>query len=116
MLPGKFDFWGNVLESIGAMAKSGYAAVGATLPVEVSGVSKEVEVSVADFGGKYVVHMLDYDVFSEGVAGAKLSIPGERKIKKVYYPGEKSPLKLDGRTANLRDFKVYDMFVVEFED
>ena len=116
MLPGKFDFWGNVLESIGAMAKSGYAAVGATLPVEVSGVSKEVEVSVADFGGKYVVHMLDYDVFSEGVAGAKLSIPGERKIKKVYYPGEKSPLKLDGRTAQLRDFKVYDMFVVEFED
>ena len=116
MLPGKFDFWGNVLESIGAMAKSGYAAVGATLPVEVSGVSKEVEVSVADFGGKYVVHMLDYDVFSEGVTGAKLSIPGERKIKKVYYPGEKSPLKLDGRTAALRDFKVYDMFVVEFED
>ena len=116
MLPGKFDFWGNVLESIGAMAKSGYAAVGATLPVEVSGVSKEVEVSVADLGGKYVVHMLDYDVFSEGVTGAKLSIPGERKIKKVYYPGEKAPLKLDGRTAQLRDFKVYDMFVVEFDD
>ena len=115
MLPGKFDFWNNVLESIGAMAKSGYAAVQATLPVEVSGVSKEVEVSVADFGSKYVVHMLDCDVFSEGVAGAKLFIPGERKIRRVYYPGEKEPLKLDGRTAHLRDFKVYDMFVVEFE-
>ena len=31
----------------------------------------------------------------------------------LYYPGEKAPLKLDGRTANLRGFSVYDMFVVE---
>ena len=116
MFPSKFDFWGNVLESIGAMAKSGYAAAGAALPVEVSGITRDVEVAVADFGSKYVVHLLDYDVFSESVKGAKLVIPGERKIKKVFYPGEKAPLKLDGRTASLRDFKVYDMFVVEFED
>ena len=84
--------------------------------MEVSGITRDVEVAVADFGSKYVVHLLDYDVFSESVKGAKLVIPGERKIKKVFYPGEKAPLKLDGRTASLRDFKVYDMFVVEFED
>ncbi|MBO4448372.1 MAG: HEAT repeat domain-containing protein [Kiritimatiellae bacterium] len=116
MMPGRFDFWKNVTEALGAMAKSGYAKAGATLPVEVSGVSKEVEVTVDDQGSRYVVQMLDYDVNSDKVAGAKLFVPGERKIKRVYYPGAKEPLKLDGRAAALRDFSVYDMFVVEFED
>ena len=116
MMPGRFDFWQNVVELMGSMAKSGYAKAGAALPVEITGVSREVEVTVDDQGSRYVVQMLDYDVKSEGVKGAKLNVPGERKVRKVYYPGEKTPLALDGRTAQLRDFSVYDMFVVEFED
>ena len=116
MMPGRLDFWQNVVELFGSMSKAGYAKTGATPPVEISGVSREVEVTVDDQGSRYVVQMLDYDVKSEGVKGAKLFVPGERKIKKVYYPGAKEPLKLDGRAAALRDFSVYDMFVVEFED
>ena len=116
MMPGRLDFWQNVVELLGSIVKAGYAKAGATLPVEITGVSREVEVTVDDQGSRYVVQMLDYDVKSEGVKGAKLNVPGERKIRRVYYPGEKAPLKLDGRTANLRGFSVYDMFVVEFDD
>ena len=116
MMPGRFDFWQNVVELMGSMAKAGYAKAGATLPVEITGVTREVEVTVDDQGSRYVVQMLDYDVKSEGVKGAKLNVPGERKRRRVYYPGGKAPLKLDGRTATLRGFSVYDMFVVEFDD
>ena len=114
MMPGKLDFWKNVRELI----TSAYVSSGIKPVVEVTGVSLEVEVSVDNHGDKYVVHMLDYDVDSQGVKGAKLSIPGDRKIKRVYYPNEKKDivLKLEGRTASLRDFEVYDMFVVEFEN
>ena len=112
MMAGKLDFWKNVREFI----TSTYVASGIKSPVEISGVSLEVEVTVDNHGDKYVVHMLDYDVNSKGVKGAKLVIPGERKIKSVYYPDAKTkPLKLEGRSAMLRDFEVYDMFVIEFE-
>lgn len=118
MMPGRLDFWKNVVEVIGSIADAGYAAVGAAPCARLEGVSREVELSVADFGDKYVVHMLDYDVHSQGVAGAKLTIPGNRAIKSVRYPGARSPLKPegDGRSYALRDFKVYDMLVVEFAD
>ena len=111
MMPGVYAFWKNVREMIfGAYKASGIKPV-----VEVGGVSLEVAVSVDDHGDKYVVHLLDYDVKSKLVKGATLTLPGERKIKRVYYPGAK-PLKLEGRTVKLRDFSVYDMFVVEFEN
>ena len=113
MMPGKIDFWKNVREFIAAT----YNASGIKPAVEVSGVSLEVEVTVDNHGDKYVVHMLDYDIKSDSVTGAKVTIPGERKIKSIYYPNAKTkPLKLEGRSASLRDFSVYDMFVVEFED
>ena len=114
MMPGKLDFWQNVRETISGI----YKASGYKPAVEVTGVSLEVEVSVDNHGDKYVVHMLDYDVTSQGVKGAKLTVPGDRKIKRIYYPGDKKDtvLKLEGRSAALRDFNVYDMFVIEFAD
>jgi hypothetical protein len=117
MMPNKFVFWKNVKELVGAALQDGFNHIKADLPVKVEGVSQEVEVSVADFGNRYVVHILDYDVTSKGVTNAVATIPGERKIKRVYYPFAAKPtnLKLEGRTVKLRNFEVYDMFVVEFE-
>ena len=116
MMPDRLEFWPGVIDAIGAMVRSGYTAAGVSLPVEITGVSYEVEVSVDDHGDKYVVHLLDYDLKGEKIAGARLVVPGSRRIKRVYYPGEKRPLNLDGRTAELREFSVYDMLVVEFEE
>ena len=115
MMPNKFVFWGNVAETLEAAVKGGFAKRGVTPPVEVANAGPEVEVTVDDQGSRYVVHLLDYDVRSKGVKGASLTVPGTRPIKRVWYPDTGTELKLDGRTAKLRDFRPYDMVAVEFE-
>jgi hypothetical protein len=116
MMPNKFDFWGNVKELIGSALKDGFGHTGAELPIEIEGVSEEVEVSVADFKDRHVVHLLDYDTASKGVSSASAVIPGARKIRRVYYPfNSRRNLPIEGRRVALRDFEVYDMFVIEYE-
>ncbi len=115
MMPNKWVFWKNVRETLGAMVKSGLEIVGATLPVEVTGVSGDVEVTVDALENNYVIHMLDYNVRNAKVTGAKLNVPGTCAIKRVFYPDTKTDVKLNGRCADLRDFAGYDMLVVEFE-
>ena len=115
MMPNKFDFWQNVAETLEAAVRGGFAKKGATCAVEVSGFGPDVEVTVDDQGSRLVVHMLDYNVRNKTVKGGTLTVPGERAIKRVWYPDTKTELKLDGRTAKLRDFGAYDMLAVEFE-
>ena len=115
MMPNKFDFWQNVAETLEAAVRGGFAKKGATCAVEVSGFGPDVEVTVDDQGSRLVVHMLDYNVRNKTVKGGTLTVPGERAVKRVWYPDTKTELKLDGRTAKLRDFSAYDMLAVEFE-
>lgn len=114
MMPNKWAFWRNVRETLAGMVRSGLAKKGAVLPVEVTGVGPDVEVTVDRQRERLVVHLLDYDVKNAKVEGAKLAIPGERAVKRVFYPDTKTELKIAGRTVALRDFAAYDMLVIEF--
>lgn len=119
-----FDFWPNVRELLEAMVKGGLAHTQATLPVDVTNVSKEVEVTLRQQPEKnrMMVHLLDYDPKSSGVKGAVLLVhpPAGRTVKRIFYPDTDTLVKTipgeGGVTAKLRDFDVHDMAVVEWEN
>ena len=115
MMPNKWVFWNNVLKMLDSIVDGAYAKANAHSSVEVTGLNEDVEVTVDDYGDKYVVHMLDYDVKTKGVKGAKLTVPGNREIKRVFYPDTKTEIKVNNREVILRDFINYDMLVVEFK-
>ena len=115
MMPNKWVFWDNVLKMLDSVVDGAYAKANAHASVEVTGLNEDVEVTVDNYGDKYVVHMLDYNVRTKGVKGAKLIVPGNREIKRVFYPDTKTEVKLNGREITLRDFMSYDMLVVEFK-
>ncbi|NLB54980.1 MAG: hypothetical protein GX811_04305, partial [Lentisphaerae bacterium] len=117
------DFWPNIRESLASMVHGGLAASGSSLPVDVTNVSKEVEVTVRvqpEFN-RMMVHLLDYDTGSVSVKGAVLSfnLPEGKKVGRMYYPDTDTELvvKVDGSvaTADLREFEVHDMVVISFE-
>jgi len=119
----KKDFWPNVCELLGAMVKGGLAFQKATLPVDVTEVSKEVEVTVRQQPeqNRMMVHLLDYDAKSDSVKGAKLTVhpPAGKTVKRVFYPDTDTEVKFkanaSGVMAQLRDFEVHDMVVVEWQ-
>jgi len=121
--PNKYDFWPNVRELLAAMVRGGLAYQGAALPVEVTGISKEVEVTVRQQPehDRWMIHLLDYDTRSSGVKGATLTVnpPAGRAVKRMFYPDTDTKLKLEasgsGVMTTLRDFEVHDMVVVEWE-
>ena len=115
MMPSKHDFWPNVRELLAGLVRSGLAQKGAALPVEVTGVPTSVEVTVDAQENRLVVHLLDYDIPTKTVAGARLAVPGTRPIRRVYRPDDSSPLAVKNRAVALPAFSVYDMVVVEFE-
>lgn len=115
MMPNKWVFWQNVSEMLSSIVKGAYEFTRSAAPVEVTGVRDVVEVTVDDYGDKFVVHMLDYDVNSKGVYGAKMFVTGDREIKRIWYPDTNTELKVQDRSVNLRDFESYDMVVVEFK-
>ncbi len=116
------DFWPNVRELLTAMVRGGLSNANATLPVEVDGVSKEIEVTVRQQPEKnrWMVHLLDYDVKSTGVKGATLTVhpPAGTSVKRIHYPDTDTEIAFasaaGGVTAKLRDFEIHDMAVVEF--
>jgi len=118
----KKDFWPNVREVLGAMVKGGLAYQKATLPVDVTGVSKEVEITLRQQPeqNRMMVHLLDYDTKSDSVKGAVLTVHPEagKTVKRIFYPDTDTEIKFrvteNGVTAQLRDFEVHDMAVVQF--
>jgi hypothetical protein len=122
MSPNKYDFWPNVRELLDAMVRGGLAHQGATLPVEVTGISKEVEVTVRQQPklNRWMIHLLDYDTKSNGVKGAAVTVPSPagKKVKRIFYPDTSTELKFSlgesAVTAPLRDFEVHDMLVIEW--
>ena len=122
MFPNKLTFWPNVREVLTAMVKQGLVHQGAALPVEVTGVSTEIEVTVRQQPehSRWIVHLLDYDPKSSGVKGAAMTMhpPTGRTVKRLFYPDTDTVLKFtqgEGAVAaRLRDFEVHDMVVVEW--
>ena len=120
--PNKYDFWPNVRELLSAMVQGGLAHQGAALPIEVTGISKEVEVTLRQQPehDRWMIHLLDYDTKSSGVKGAALSVhpPAGRAVKRMFYPDTDTKLKFefsDGSVrATMRDFEVHDMVVIEW--
>ena len=92
------------------------------VPAEVSGVSKEVEVTLRQQPGKnrMMVHLLDYDTTSAGVKGARLTVhpPAGKTVKRIFYPDTDTAIAFAAAetdvTAELRDFEIHDMVVVEW--
>ena len=123
MQSNKYDFWPNVRELLAAMVRGGLAHQGAALPAEVTGVSKEVEVTVRQQPehGRWMVHLLDYDPKSDSVKGAEIIVhpPEGKAIKRMFYPDTDTEAAFaaagGGAAARLRDFEVHDMVVIEFE-
>ena len=117
------DFWPNVRELLAAMVQGGLAHQRAALPVEVTNVSTEVEVTVRQQSeyGRWMVHLLDYDTKSSEVKGAALSVhpPAGSVVKRMFYPDTDTELAFttggDAVTAQLREFEVHDMLVVEWD-
>ncbi|MDP6114746.1 MAG: HEAT repeat domain-containing protein [Planctomycetota bacterium] len=122
MSPNGYDFWMNVRELLEAMVRGGLAHQGGKLPVEVTGISKEVEVTVRQQPeqNRWMIHLLDYDTKSNGVKGGALTVPTHagKKVKRIFYPDTSTELKLttveNAVTAQLRDFEVHDMVVIEW--
>lgn len=54
------------------------------------------------------------DIKNKLVKGGRLTIPGARPVKRVFYPNTKTDVSLAGRTVALRDFSAYDQLVIEF--
>ena len=123
MQPNRKDFWPNVRELLAAMVNGGLAHQGSSLPVEVTGVSKEVEVTVRQQPehDRWMVHLLNYDTKSSGVNGARLVVrpPEGRTLKRLFYPDTDTAVKFgateQGFAAKMRDFAVHDMLVVEWK-
>jgi HEAT repeat protein len=122
MFPNTLAFWPNVRELLAAMVKGGLAHQGVALPVEVTGVSTEVEVTVRQQPeyNRWMVHLLDYDPKSSGVKGASMSVhtSAELTVKRIFYPDTNTGLAFQSaeraNTARLRDFEVHDMVVIEW--
>jgi len=116
-------FWPNVRELLAAMVRGGLAHANASLPVEVSGVGVDVEVTVREQPEKsrWMVHLLDYDVKSKLVRGAAMTVrpPAGKAVKRIFYPDTGTEVRFaaaeGGVTAGLRDFEVHDMAVVEWK-
>ncbi|NLE66066.1 MAG: hypothetical protein GX608_01430 [Lentisphaerae bacterium] len=123
MQPNYMDFWPNVRELLSAMVRGGLSYAKADLPVDVSNVSKEVEVTVRQQPGhnRWIVHLLDYDPKSASVKGAAITLhpPAGGEVRRIFHPDTGTDVKFTvtdaGVTANLRDFKVHDMVVVEWK-
>ncbi|MBI2190656.1 MAG: HEAT repeat domain-containing protein [Planctomycetes bacterium] len=122
MLPNTLTFWPNVRELLAAMVKGGLAHQGTALPVEVTGVSREIEVTVRQqpAQNRWMVHLFDYDVKSRGVKGAALSVhpPTGKTVKRIFYPDTNTEVAFrpseSAVTGQLRDFEVHDMVVIEW--
>ena len=120
--PNKYDFWPNVSELLAAMVRGGLAHQGAALPVEVTGISKEVEVTVRRQSApdRWMVHLLDYDTRSTGVKAAAMSAraPAGRTVKRIFYPDTNTKVAFTSEEgavrAQLRGFEVHDMVVIEW--
>ncbi|NLB54690.1 MAG: hypothetical protein GX811_02805 [Lentisphaerae bacterium] len=118
----KKDFWPNVREVATAMVNGGLARVKKTLPVEVTGVTKEIEVTLRQQPeyNRTMVHLLDYDALSKGVPGSvmKINVPAGNSVSRVWYPDTGTELTLaktdQGVSVKLRSFKVHDMAVIEW--
>ena len=115
MMPNKWDFWPGNREMLEKLVRDGLAFAKAEQAVEAKGLSGDVEVTVDDYGDKYVVHLLDYNVLNKAVQGGSLAVPGARPIKRVFYPNTKTEVAVAGREIPLRAFSAYDMVVIEFE-
>ena len=123
MQPNRMDFWPNVRELLAAMVQGGLAHVNAALPVEVFGVSKEVEVTLRQQPehDRWMVHLLNYDPKLAMVKAPRLVVhpPPGRQVKRLFYPDTKTKLRSKaaehGVTARMRDFAVHDMLVIEWE-
>ena len=121
--PNRYDFWPNVRELLAAMVKGGLAHQGSTLPVEVAGVSKEVEVTVRQQPeqDRWMVHLLNYDPQLDLVRGPQLTVhpPAGRSVKRMSYPDTETEVTFSlaerGASARLRDFEVHDMLVIEWQ-
>ncbi len=119
----KYEFWPNVRELLSAMVRGGLAHQGAALPAEVTGVSKEVEVTVRQQPehGRWMIHLLDYDPKSDSVKGAAVALhpPAGKAVARLFYPDTDTDVAFvsagDGITARLREFEAHDMVVVEFK-
>lgn len=116
------DFWPNVRELLAAMVNGGLAYGKQTLPVEISNVSKEIEVTLRQQPEKsrWMVHLLNYDPKLALVKSPAMTVhpPEGRAVKRIFYPDTGTEVKFStaeiGVTASLRDFEVHDMVVVEW--
>lgn len=123
MFPNKLDFWPNVRELLTAMVKNGLVNQNATLPVDVTGVTKEIEVTVRQQPehNRWIVHLLDYDVKSKSVKNASMTVhpPVGKAAKRIFYPDTGTDIKFavaeTGITTGLREFEVHDMVVIEWQ-
>jgi len=123
MQPNRIDFWPNVRELLTAMVHGGLAHGDSALPVEVRGVSKEVEVTLRQQPDhdRWMVHLLNYDTRSDLVKGPQLIAhpPAGRAVKRMLYPDTGTEITSgpseSGSTARLRDFEVHDMLVIEWK-
>ena len=121
--PNILDFWPNVRELLAGMVKGGLANQKAALPVELSGVSKEVEVTVRQQAGRNrcMIHLLDYDQKSDSVKGANLIVrpPAGKTVKRMFHPDTGAEVAFTavegGVAAKLRDFSIHDMVVAEWQ-
>ena len=122
MQPNRLEFWPNVRELLAAMVRGGLAYAKATLPVEVTGVSTEVDVTVRQQPerNRMMVHLLNYDPRVDRVKGPRLTVhpPAGRNVKRLFYPDTDTAIPFtqagSGVAAPLRDFEVHDMAVVEW--
>lgn len=120
--PNKYDFWPNVRELLAAMVRGGLEYRKASLPIEVSGISKEVEVTVRrqPEQNRLMVHLLDFDTKSSRVQGAKIFVnpPDGKTIKRIFHPDTGLDVAFEaagsGVSANLRGFESHDMVVVQY--
>ena len=116
MMPNKWDFWPGNREMLEKLVRSGLRNAAVEQAVEAKNLSGDVEVTVDDYGSKYVVHLLDYNVQTKSVKGGRLVLPGTRAIARAFYPDTKSDAALTGREIALREFSAYDMVVIEFAE
>ena len=91
--------------------------------MELAGVSKEVEVTVRQQADKnrWMIHLLDYDQKSESVKGASLTVrpPAGKTVKRMFHPDTDTEVAFTevqgGVSAKLRDFRIHDMVVAEWQ-
>lgn len=115
-------FWPNVLELFGGMVKGGLAKTGKVLPVVVTGMDKEIEVTLRKQPehNRMMIHLLNYDATVNRVPAAQVTIhpPTGKSVKRVFYPDTDTEVAFTvaagGVTAPLRQFEVHDLIVVEW--